>query len=116
MRRSRCSGTPAEVGEAILRVKEVCGYDDFMFHTWFESGGFSAREVEEQMQAFAEEVCARAAPRLWRRAQAPRSRTSASPTSGPEQLERVAAEDRGLLVSRESQGLHLRDGIFRTHR
>ena len=49
-------GTPAEVGEGILRVKEVCGYDDFMFHTWFETGGFSGREVEEQMQAFAEEV------------------------------------------------------------
>ncbi len=49
-------GTPDEVGEAILRVKEVCGYEDFMFHTWFESGGFSGREVEEQMQAFAEEV------------------------------------------------------------
>ncbi len=49
-------GTPAEVGEAILRVKEVCGYDDFMFHTWFETGGFSGREVEDQMQAFAEEV------------------------------------------------------------
>ena len=41
---------------ADLRVKEVCGYDDFMFHTWFETGGFSGREVEEQMQAFAEEV------------------------------------------------------------
>ena len=37
-------------------MKEVCGYDDFMFHTWFETGGFSGREVEEQMQAFAEEV------------------------------------------------------------
>jgi alkanesulfonate monooxygenase SsuD/methylene tetrahydromethanopterin reductase-like flavin-dependent oxidoreductase (luciferase family) len=49
-------GTPAEVGEAILKVKEQCGYADFMFHAWFESGGFSGEEVEAQMQLFAEEV------------------------------------------------------------
>ena len=49
-------GTPDEVGEEILRIKEHCGYEDFMFHTWFEKGGFSGEEVEEQMQAFAEEV------------------------------------------------------------
>ncbi len=49
-------GSADEVGEAILRVKESCGYEDFMFHTWFESGGLSGREVEEQMQAFAEDV------------------------------------------------------------
>ncbi len=49
-------GTPAEVAEAIMRVKESCGYEDFMFHTWFETGGFSGEEVEEQMQYFAEEV------------------------------------------------------------
>ena len=53
-------GTPDEVGEAILRVKETVGYEDFMFHTWFEKGGFSGEEVEAQMQQFAEEV----APRL----------------------------------------------------
>jgi alkanesulfonate monooxygenase SsuD/methylene tetrahydromethanopterin reductase-like flavin-dependent oxidoreductase (luciferase family) len=36
-------GTPDEVGEAILKVKEQCGYEDFMFHAWFETGGFRGR-------------------------------------------------------------------------
>jgi len=49
-------GTPAEVGEQILRVKEQCGYEDFMFHAWFEKGGFQGEEIEAQMQQFAEEV------------------------------------------------------------
>jgi len=49
-------GTADEVGAAILRIKERCGYEDFMFHTWFEKGGFSAEQVEEQMQYFAEAV------------------------------------------------------------
>ncbi len=49
-------GTPAEIAEKIMRVKETCGYEDFMFHTWFESGGFHGAEVEAQMQCFAEEV------------------------------------------------------------
>ena len=49
-------GTPDEVGAAILRVKETCGYEDFMFHAWFEKGGFSGEEIENQMQIFAEEV------------------------------------------------------------
>ena len=49
-------GSPAEVGEAILKVKEQCGYEDFMFHAWFESGGFSGEEVEAQMHLFAEDV------------------------------------------------------------
>jgi alkanesulfonate monooxygenase SsuD/methylene tetrahydromethanopterin reductase-like flavin-dependent oxidoreductase (luciferase family) len=48
-------GEPAELVEKILKVKEQCGYEDFMFHSWFEKGGFSGREVEEQMQYFAEE-------------------------------------------------------------
>jgi alkanesulfonate monooxygenase SsuD/methylene tetrahydromethanopterin reductase-like flavin-dependent oxidoreductase (luciferase family) len=49
-------GTPAEVSEAIMRVKEKCGYEDFMFHAWFEVGGFEGRETEDQMRYFAEEV------------------------------------------------------------
>jgi alkanesulfonate monooxygenase SsuD/methylene tetrahydromethanopterin reductase-like flavin-dependent oxidoreductase (luciferase family) len=36
-------GTPAEVAEAIMRVKESCGYEDFMFHTWFENRRFQRR-------------------------------------------------------------------------
>jgi alkanesulfonate monooxygenase SsuD/methylene tetrahydromethanopterin reductase-like flavin-dependent oxidoreductase (luciferase family) len=49
-------GTADEVGEQILRVKEQCGYEDFMFHAWFESGGFQGDEIEAQMQYFAEAV------------------------------------------------------------
>lgn len=49
-------GTPDEVGEAILRLKRDVGYEDFMFHAWFEKGGFAPAEIEDQMQAFAEEV------------------------------------------------------------
>jgi alkanesulfonate monooxygenase SsuD/methylene tetrahydromethanopterin reductase-like flavin-dependent oxidoreductase (luciferase family) len=49
-------GSPDEVGEKILEVKEQVGYEDFMFHTWFEKGGFQGEEIEAQMQYFAEEV------------------------------------------------------------
>ena len=49
-------GTPTEVAEKIMRIKESCGYEDFMFHAWFEKGGFAGEEIEEQMQYFAEEV------------------------------------------------------------
>jgi len=49
-------GTANEVAEKIMRIKETCGYDDFMFNAWFELGGFSGEEIEQQMQLFAEEV------------------------------------------------------------
>jgi alkanesulfonate monooxygenase SsuD/methylene tetrahydromethanopterin reductase-like flavin-dependent oxidoreductase (luciferase family) len=49
-------GTPAEVAEAIMRVKEQCGYEDLLFSIWFELGGFAGSETEAQMQYFAEEV------------------------------------------------------------
>ena len=49
-------GTASEVTAAIMRIKEQCGYEDFAFNTWFETGGFSSSEVEDQMQYFAEEV------------------------------------------------------------
>src|SRR2546428_14053238 len=49
-------GTADEVGESILKIKEQCGYEDFMFHAWFESGGFQGDEIETQMQYFAEGV------------------------------------------------------------
>jgi len=48
-------GTPEEIIADILKTKEECGYEDFMFHTWFEKGGFSGHEIEDQMQYFAEE-------------------------------------------------------------
>jgi alkanesulfonate monooxygenase SsuD/methylene tetrahydromethanopterin reductase-like flavin-dependent oxidoreductase (luciferase family) len=49
-------GSKQYVIDSIMEVKEQCGYDDFMFHTWFESGGFQGEEIEAQMQYFAEEI------------------------------------------------------------
>jgi len=49
-------GTAEEVVHKIMRIKESCGYDDFMFTAWFEAGGYSTEEIEEQMQVFAAEV------------------------------------------------------------
>ena len=39
-----------------MKIKTVCGYDDFMLNTWFELGGFAGSQVEDQMRCFAEEV------------------------------------------------------------
>ncbi|MDR0359787.1 MAG: LLM class flavin-dependent oxidoreductase [bacterium] len=49
-------GSKDYVIEAIMKIKQACGYDDFMFNAWFELGGFSGGETEEQMQYFAEEI------------------------------------------------------------
>ena len=47
-------GTPEEIIGKIMKLKEDVGYEDFMFHTWFELPGFNAAETEAQMQYFAE--------------------------------------------------------------
>lgn len=49
-------GSKQYVIDSIMEIKEQCGYDDFMFHTWFEAGGFQGEEIEAQMQYFAEEI------------------------------------------------------------
>jgi len=49
-------GSKQYVIDSIMKIKEECGYDDFMFHTWFELGGFHSEEIENQMQYFAEEI------------------------------------------------------------
>jgi hypothetical protein len=49
-------GSASEVVAQIMRIKESCGYEDFAFNTWFEKGGFSGKEVEDQMQYFAEDA------------------------------------------------------------
>ncbi|MCY3734276.1 MAG: hypothetical protein OXG42_08340, partial [Chloroflexi bacterium] len=46
-------GTPDQVVEQIMAVKEGVGYEDFLFATWFEIGGYSHEEVEQQMRWFA---------------------------------------------------------------
>ncbi len=49
-------GSVDYVTEEILKIREIAGYDDFMFNAWFEMGGFSTTEIEEQMMCFAEEI------------------------------------------------------------
>ena len=44
------------VTEQIMKIKNECGYDDFMLNCWFELGGFAGSEIEDQMQCFAEEI------------------------------------------------------------
>jgi hypothetical protein len=49
-------GSKQFVIDKIMKMKTECGYDDFSFLAWFELGGFEGREIEDQMQLFAEEV------------------------------------------------------------
>jgi alkanesulfonate monooxygenase SsuD/methylene tetrahydromethanopterin reductase-like flavin-dependent oxidoreductase (luciferase family) len=49
-------GTVDQVIEQIMRIKQTCNYDDFLFTAWFEAGGYSTEEAEEQMQMFAADV------------------------------------------------------------
>src|SRR5271163_5048660 len=49
-------GSTQYVIDKIMKMRTECGYDDFCFLGWFELGGFAAKEIEEQMQIFAEEV------------------------------------------------------------
>ncbi len=50
------AGRSADVAAAIMKIKEGCGYQDYLVNAWFEIGGFEGREIEDQMQYFAEEV------------------------------------------------------------
>lgn len=56
--RGVCIAGPADkIVEQILSIKEYVGYkDDFMFWTYFDFGGFSGEELEEQLQIFAADV------------------------------------------------------------
>jgi hypothetical protein len=49
-------GSVDYVIEEIMKIKNIAGYDDFMFNAWFELGGFEGSETEDQMAVFAEEV------------------------------------------------------------
>ena len=49
-------GTAEDVVEKIMHLKESCDYEDFCIACWFESGGYSSQETEEQMQMFASDV------------------------------------------------------------
>ena len=47
------SGTPDEVVEKILRLKEGVGYEDFLMSCWFENSGYASEETQENMRWFA---------------------------------------------------------------
>lgn len=49
-------GPVDHVIDEIMRLKEMVGYDDFLFCAWLETGGYRGEEVEEQMHLFAGEV------------------------------------------------------------
>jgi len=49
-------GSPQKIIDVLMRCKEECGYEDFAVNIDFEVAGIEASEVEDQMQAFAEEV------------------------------------------------------------
>jgi alkanesulfonate monooxygenase SsuD/methylene tetrahydromethanopterin reductase-like flavin-dependent oxidoreductase (luciferase family) len=49
-------GTPEQVAEGILGIKESCGFEDFLFTAAIEGGGYTSAETEEQMRLFASEV------------------------------------------------------------
>jgi hypothetical protein len=48
--------SPQYVIDTIMKMKNAIGYDDFCFLGWFELGGFTGRETEDQMQLFATRV------------------------------------------------------------
>ncbi|MEA2393705.1 MAG: hypothetical protein QOJ82_1596 [Solirubrobacteraceae bacterium] len=49
-------GSPEEIADKVLSFREAGGYEDMMFNSYFDFGGFSGPELEEQVQIYAEEV------------------------------------------------------------
>jgi alkanesulfonate monooxygenase SsuD/methylene tetrahydromethanopterin reductase-like flavin-dependent oxidoreductase (luciferase family) len=49
-------GSPQEVLDKLMKLKIEVGLDDMSLMGFFELGGFEGREIEDQMQFFAEEV------------------------------------------------------------
>jgi uncharacterized membrane protein len=49
-------GSPDEIVERIMHYKTMGGYEDMMFNSYFDFGGFEGTELEEQVQLYAEEV------------------------------------------------------------
>ena len=49
-------GTADKVIDDIMNVKDIVGYDDYMFTPWFEGSTYSGEEIEEQMRMFAADV------------------------------------------------------------
>ncbi|NIJ09739.1 hypothetical protein FHU38_000083 [Saccharomonospora amisosensis] len=81
--------------DTIMKVKQECGYDGFMFHAWFELGGFACQEVEDQMSYFAEEIM----PVLHREC-------GGNPVKDePSRLRRPASHSRGVTASVSRGGI-----------
>jgi hypothetical protein len=49
-------GTKDQIIEGLLKLKELGGYDDFITLLMFDLPGFSGREIEAQMEYFAQEI------------------------------------------------------------
>jgi alkanesulfonate monooxygenase SsuD/methylene tetrahydromethanopterin reductase-like flavin-dependent oxidoreductase (luciferase family) len=50
-------GSKQQVIEGLLKMRDVCYSEgDFIVNVWFESGGLSHEELEEQIQFFGEEI------------------------------------------------------------
>jgi alkanesulfonate monooxygenase SsuD/methylene tetrahydromethanopterin reductase-like flavin-dependent oxidoreductase (luciferase family) len=50
------AGTPEQICESIINLKEYAGFDDLLFSAELPMGGFTETEVAEQIQCYGEEV------------------------------------------------------------
>ena len=50
------AGTPDQIVETVMDLKEQGGFEDFFFTAVFECSGFKGEEIEEQMQRWAADV------------------------------------------------------------
>jgi alkanesulfonate monooxygenase SsuD/methylene tetrahydromethanopterin reductase-like flavin-dependent oxidoreductase (luciferase family) len=80
-RKMALHGSVQQVIDGLMAVKEAVGYkDDFAVMNWFELGGFSGTEIEEQMQLYAEEVMPVLERECGGRAELPVTNVSFEPT------------------------------------
>lgn len=80
-RKMALHGSVDEIIEELLRLKTDIGYeDDYAVMCWFELGGFSGTEIEEQMQCFAENVMPVLERECGGRPELPLSHVSLQPT------------------------------------
>jgi alkanesulfonate monooxygenase SsuD/methylene tetrahydromethanopterin reductase-like flavin-dependent oxidoreductase (luciferase family) len=50
------AGSVQQVIDGIMKIKEGCQYEDFMFGSWFEQPGLGYEQIRDQMLLFSEEV------------------------------------------------------------
>ncbi len=89
-RKMALHGSVEHITEELLKVKEHIGYDDFATMLWFELGGFSGHEIEEQQQCFAEEIMPVLERECGGRPELPISHVSFEPTVSARQADKKA--------------------------